>query len=225
MSTSFGKWYEDQQAEQSGASSSSWFDIEQAMPMISTEGMPNISFDGMKQSLEASMPKKIMGMGYQQRFQVFCALLFLSALFFALAFFMGLPWIAIHPQKFALSFTCGSLTFMGSFGILKGPKEHIQSMCTADRMYFTTIYVGSMLMTLYFTFSKGGIQGYVLVLASSGVQLVALLWYLVSFLPGGRAGLAVVSRAICVMLQPILKGCFRLQAMCFSTCFSFWTRS
>lgn len=35
---------------------------------------------------------------------MFCGLLFLSALFFALAFFVGVPTIAVTPRKFALSF-------------------------------------------------------------------------------------------------------------------------
>eukprot|EP00339_Tiarina_fusa_P023863 CAMPEP_0117025394 /NCGR_PEP_ID=MMETSP0472-20121206/18760_1 /TAXON_ID=693140 ORGANISM="Tiarina fusus, Strain LIS" /NCGR_SAMPLE_ID=MMETSP0472 /ASSEMBLY_ACC=CAM_ASM_000603 /LENGTH=175 /DNA_ID=CAMNT_0004732091 /DNA_START=69 /DNA_END=593 /DNA_ORIENTATION=+ len=174
---SFGQWYAEQQAEASPeGSGGSWFDTEQGLPLFNTEGMQNFSFDSMKQSMEAQMPKKILGMGYQQRFKVFCALLFLSALFFSLAFFVGLPMIAIKPPKFALSFTCGSLTFMGSFGIMKGPKEHLASMFTADRMFFTTIYFGSMLLTLYLTFTKGGVQGYVLVLTASGIQLAALSW-------------------------------------------------
>ena len=156
--------------------------------------------------------------------QVFCALLFLSVLFFALAFFVGLPTIALKPQKFALSFTCGSLTFMGSFGILKGPMEHLKSMFTADRMIFTTVYFGSMLATLYLTCSKGGVQGYFLVLTASGVQLVALVWYLISFLPGGTMGLTLISRAICAMLQPVLKACFRLQALCIGACVRYCTR-
>ena len=132
--------------------------------------------------------------------------------------------IALKPQKFAISFTCGSLTFMGSFGILKGPMEHVQSMCAPDRMLFTTIYVGSMMATLYLTFTQGGIRGYVFVLSASGVQLVALLWYLVSFLPGGTMGLQLVSRAICTMLQPVLKACFRLQAICVTNCVKLMAR-
>lgn len=72
MSSSFGKWYADQQADQhaDGANSSSWFDTEQGLPLFSTEGMPSFSFESMKESMEASMPRKILGMGYQQRFQV-----------------------------------------------------------------------------------------------------------------------------------------------------------
>jgi hypothetical protein len=72
--SSFGKWYDEQKVEESGdasTSSSSWFDTEQMLPLFNTgEGMQNFSFDGMKQSMEAQMPKKILGMGYQQRFKV-----------------------------------------------------------------------------------------------------------------------------------------------------------
>mmetsp|Transcript_28685 Transcript_28685/g.80851 ORF Transcript_28685/g.80851 Transcript_28685/m.80851 type:complete len:229 (-) Transcript_28685:255-941(-) len=227
MSSSFGKWYEEQKTDENGStnsSSSSWFDLEQQMPSFSTEGMPVVSFESMKQSMEAQMPKKILGMGYQQRFQVFCAMLFLSALFFALAFFVGLPTIALKPQKFALSFTCGSLMFMGSFGILTGPMEHLKGMFAPDRMFFTTIYLGSMFLTLYLTFTKGGIQGYALVIAASGAQLLALLWYLISFLPGGSMGLSLVLRAMATMLKPIIGGCMRLQGMCLKTCLGWMTR-
>jgi len=164
------------------------------------------------------MPKQILGMGYQQRFKVFCALLFLSVLFFALAFFVGMPMITLRPQKFALSFTCGSLTFMGSFGIMKGPQEHLLSMVQPDRLLFTTFYLGSMFATLYFTFRFGGASGYLLVITASVLQLVALLWYLISFLPGGTSGLTYVFAAMGHILKPVIKQCARFQAACVGKC-------
>lgn len=231
-SSSFGSWYDEQKAAENGdaSSNSSWFsiDTEQTLPLFNTDNLQSlqsISFEGMKQSMEAQMPKKILGMGYQQRFKVFCALLFLSALFFALAFFVGVPMLALKPQKFALSFTCGSVTFMGSFGIMKGPKEHLMSMCTLQRMPFTIIYLGSMMTTLYLTCTKGGLKGYALVLISSGVQLVALIWYLISFLPGGTMGLQMVGRSMWILLQPVLKAFFQLQAMCIKACLKYGMRS
>jgi Got1/Sft2-like family len=150
--------------------------------------------------------------------QVFCGLLFLSALFFALAFFVGMPMIAVRPQKFALSFTCGSLTFMGSFAIMKGPVEHLQSMIQPDRLVFTLVYLASMFLTLYCTFSFGGASGYLLVVAASVAQLMALLWYLISFLPGGAASLNYVFAAMAHLLKPVLVACARFQAACFARC-------
>jgi hypothetical protein len=133
--------------------------------------------------------------------------------------------ITVRPQKFALSFTCGSLTFMGSFGIMKGPKEHLLSMIQPDRMLFTTFYVGSMFLTLYLTFSHGGVKGYFLVIASSIVQLLALLWYLISFLPGGTAGLSYVFAAMSHLLKPVLRACAKFQAACLGRIFVWIGRS
>lgn len=110
MSTGFGQWYEEKKQEDGPPEGgSSWFgnfttaDME-GLPLFNTESMQNFSFANMKTAMENQMPKKIMGMGYQQRFQVFCGLLLISALFFGLAFAVGLPTIAMRPQKFALSF-------------------------------------------------------------------------------------------------------------------------
>ncbi|KAG7356488.1 hypothetical protein IV203_001174 [Nitzschia inconspicua] len=235
MTTSFGSWYDQQRAAENGESgageaNSSFFssfsmDSEQILPLFNTESLQGFSFDSMKQSMEAQMPKKILGMGYQQRFKVFCALLLLSALFFALAFFVGVPVLAMRPQKFALSFTCGSLTFMMSFAIMKGPKEHLLTLFSGDRMLFTTIYLGSMFTTLYLTCTKGGLRGYALVIISSVVQMIALIWYLVSFLPGGTMGLQLVFRAICSMLQPVISTCLKLQGKCLSACLGYFSRS
>ena len=71
--SSFGSWYDEQKAAENGdASNSSWFsvDTEEVLPLFNAENMPGFSFDSMKQSMEAQMPKKILGMGYQQRFKV-----------------------------------------------------------------------------------------------------------------------------------------------------------
>jgi len=153
------------------------------------------------------MPQKVLGMNYQQRFKVFVSFLVLSIVFFSLAFFVGMPMITFRPQKFALSFTCGSLTFMGSFALLRGPYEHFSGMITMERLPFTTLYFASMFGTLYCTFNTSGAQGYVSVLVMSGVQLMALLWYLVTFLPGGAQGMKVLTSAIMAILKPLIVSC------------------
>mmetsp|Transcript_2154 Transcript_2154/g.5713 ORF Transcript_2154/g.5713 Transcript_2154/m.5713 type:complete len:237 (+) Transcript_2154:223-933(+) len=236
MSSGFGDWqYKDGDQGESGASSSIFGSIlgggdgsdAQTLPLFGGSGiaMPeNMSWGSITESLQAQMPQKVLGMNYQQRFKVFCALLVLSGVFFALAFTVGLSLIYVRPQKFALSFTFGSLTFMGSFGILRGPYEHFAGMFTADRIPFTTVYFGSMFATLYFTFSVGGMQGYAVVLVSSGAQLLALLWYLITFLPGGAAGMQVLTKAIMALLKPVLVGCTKCWAMFAAKVFGWMTR-
>ena len=209
--SSFGTWYDNVKNEGEGSPTS---ESGMTLPLFNTPaGVPaDFGWNSLKSGLEAQMPQQILGMNYQQRFKVFCGLLIVSGVFFALGFAVGLPMITIRPQKFALSFTCGSLTFMGSFAILRGPEAHLASMFLADRLPFTGVYLLSMFMTLYFTFTAHGAKGYVTVLAASGLQLLSLLWYLVTFLPGGAQGMRVLTNAILAMLKPIIVGCTK----CFS---------
>mmetsp|Transcript_13563 Transcript_13563/g.29931 ORF Transcript_13563/g.29931 Transcript_13563/m.29931 type:complete len:161 (-) Transcript_13563:85-567(-) len=146
--------------------------------------------------------------------KAFVALLLTSALFFFLGFTVGLPMIAVRPQKFALSFTCGSLTFMGAFAILRGPVTHLKGMFSSERWVFSLVYFASMFATLYSTMKIGGVEGYVVVIGCSAVQILALLWYLLAFLPGGSAGLGVVASAAGKMLWPLLSGCTLVVKRC-----------
>lgn len=250
--SSFGKWYDEQKQQEqlptSGSPGAGVGDSLSGLGSLFSSGTTNTSEGGtnegdvesqsllagvnvdlsnfsvanMRSSLEAQLPQKVMGMNYQQRFQVFCVLLLLSCVFFALAFFVGVPMLTVRPQKFALSFTCGSVMFMGSFAILKGPHEHLWSMLAYDRIHFTVAYLGSMMLTLYLTFTVGGAQGYVSVLAASGIQLLALLWYLVTFLPGGAAGMRLLTQALWATLKPLMVGCAKVQAMCIGRCVSWY---
>jgi hypothetical protein len=72
-STGFGQWYEEKKQEDGPEGGSSWFggfsDME-SLPLFNSETMQSFSFSSMTQAMEAQMPKKILGMGYQQRFQV-----------------------------------------------------------------------------------------------------------------------------------------------------------
>jgi hypothetical protein len=73
--SSFGKWYDDQQQHaETGWNSSSWFSSEEGLPLFESidlqANLQNFSLDSMKQTMEAQMPKKILGMGYHQRFKV-----------------------------------------------------------------------------------------------------------------------------------------------------------
>ena len=131
--------------------------------------------------------------------------------------------ITVRPQKFALSFTCGSLTFMSSFAIMKGPVEHFTSLFQPDRLLFTFIYFGSILLTLYCTFSFGGASGYLLVISTSVAQLIALAWYLISFLPGGSAGLQYLIAVMFHLFKPILVVCAKWQAICVGKCLAWMT--
>jgi hypothetical protein len=156
--------------------------------------------------------------------QMFCVMLLLSALFFFLGFAVGLPMITFRPQKFALCFTFGSMTFMGAFAILKGPYDHFIGMFQSDRLLFSSVYFGSMLSTLYFTMNVGGAEGYIIVLTCSAFQLLALLWYLISYIPGGANGLHILLGVLVKMIRPIFLGCAKMWSKCLAAIFGWAMR-
>ena len=208
----FKNWYASQQQEES-----------QSLPLFSTlQSSASSSLSSLQSSasgmLPQSTPATIFGLSYATRFRLFTCLLLLSAVFLSLALFVGLPALALRPQKFALSFAFGNFAFQGAFSMLVGPIAHVKSMLQPDRLPFTAVYLGSTASTLYFCFSYGGVSGYVMVLASVVLQLLSLLWYLITFIPGGSRGLQVVTKAVSKLLGPLFNALTQCTAMCFSKC-------
>lgn len=72
------------------------------------------------------------------------------------------------------------------YSTIKGPTKHLRSMVARDRLPFSLAYVGSMVGTLYACLV---LKSYIWVVAFSAVQMVALAWYFLSFVPGGSQGM------------------------------------
>lgn len=126
-----------------------------------------------------------------QRYTWFIILLGTSLVFFSISLF-ALPFVLIAPAKFASTWTMGSLLFISSFAFLNGYKAHLQALMSEDRRVFSGVYVCSMLMTLYFSI----IVPSWFVIVCIIMQMVALGWYIATYLPGGVGAMASLSRSI-----------------------------
>ncbi|KZT54717.1 SFT2-domain-containing protein [Calocera cornea HHB12733] len=100
---------------------------------------------------------------------------------FAVAFFT-LPFLALRPQKFALSFSLGSALVMFGFMILIGPMNQIKHLFSKERIPFTLAYFTSLGLTIFFSV---GYRSYIGSLVCAIVQIVALLSYVMAYFPGG----------------------------------------
>ncbi|KAI8136890.1 Got1/Sft2-like family-domain-containing protein [Fennellomyces sp. T-0311] len=105
---------------------------------------------------------------------------------FFLAFFLFLPVLPISPGKFAATFTLGSILVLVSIALLRGPMTHIRHMLSMERLPFSLSYLGTMALTLYFSI---GARNYILTILSAVAQLIALVWYFGSYIPGGTSTL------------------------------------
>ncbi|KXZ42015.1 hypothetical protein GPECTOR_222g483 [Gonium pectorale] len=74
---------------------------------------------------------------------------------------------------------------MVGFMQLRGWKQQLQHMMSADRLPYSLGYIGSVVATLYAALIM---RSYLLSLLCSGLQVVALMYYLMSYFPGGASG-------------------------------------
>eukprot|EP00922_Rhytidocystis_sp_ex-Travisia-forbesii_P017753 GHVS01026465.1.p1 GENE.GHVS01026465.1~~GHVS01026465.1.p1 ORF type:complete len:352 (-),score=83.61 GHVS01026465.1:626-1681(-) len=122
-------------------------------------------------------------------------------LFMSLAALM-FPLILIAPAKFALMFTMGSISFIVSFGLLKGFKAFLAHVISWERLPFTFTYIASLLLTLYSTLVY---PSRILALLFSVVQVGALVSFLISYIPGGTNMLKMIGRGLLAFIKNALK--------------------
>ncbi|KAM0723244.1 hypothetical protein Q7P37_001445 [Cladosporium fusiforme] len=115
----------------------------------------------------------------------------LAALALFVVCFTLFPILSLKPRKFAILWSMASALFLGSWAALMGPMIYAKHLLSQERLPFTATYFGSIGLTLYFAV---GLQSLFLTLISSIVQIVALVWYLVSYFPMGSQGLRFAAR-------------------------------
>lgn len=72
-----------------------------------------------------------------------------------------------------------------------GPATYARHLISGPRLPFTAAYFGSIGLTLFFAIK---LHNTILTLLSIIIQLVSLVWYLVSYFPMGGTGLRFAAR-------------------------------
>jgi len=95
----------------------------------------------------------------------------------------SLAQIMIRPSKFAMTYTLGNVLSICSLMFLMGPCNQIKKMFDSQRRIATSIYLGSMVITIFAVFKK--LPSY-FILPLIFFQFCALVWYSASYIPYGR---------------------------------------
>ena len=111
-------------------------------------------------------------------------LLFLSLVF--------LPVIIITPAKFSLCFSLGSLLFLTSFLFWYGTKKYFEKIFSKERFWISILFVVSIFIGCGFALGKH----YLISLICSVFQLVSLVLFILTFLPGGKLGINCIKNII-----------------------------
>ncbi|KAH7301332.1 hypothetical protein KP509_23G020800 [Ceratopteris richardii] len=125
----------------------------------------------------------------KQRLYGFAACLLLG-LFFSLLSML----VFLHPVKFAVTFTFANLLYLGSTCFLIGPMQQLKMMLDPVRLIATIVYLCSMVLALV---SALYLRFLLLAFVAIVIEVLALIWYSLSYIPFARAGVKrLVSRCM-----------------------------
>lgn len=96
----------------------------------------------------------------------------------------------LSPTKFAILYTFSNISAIASTMFLMGPLKQLSKMFDKGRIVATCVYIASLALTL---FAALKLHSIILTLVFLIIQLCALLWYCLSYIPFARE---MVSRMV-----------------------------
>lgn len=133
-----------------------------------------------------------MGLTRMQRYIAFGLFIAAAAILFMISLFR-LPLSVLFPGKFVIPFCFANLFLFISFGFLHGFGSYAKHLVSKDRWIYTAFFFGSILGTLFVTYSIGF---YPITIIFTIIQCAASFSYIVSYLPGGQAGLSFIGSSL-----------------------------
>ncbi|GLI61304.1 hypothetical protein VaNZ11_003658 [Volvox africanus] len=88
--------------------------------------------------------------------------------------------------KFAILYSVGSVVSVMSTLFLMGPVKQCQRMLEEKRILATIVYIAAIAATLAVAFTT---RNAILCLIMLVIQILALVWYCITWIPGGQAAL------------------------------------
>ncbi|XP_004498485.1 uncharacterized protein [Cicer arietinum] len=98
------------------------------------------------------------------------------------------------PIKFAVLFTFGNLLAVGSTAFLLGPAQQMEIMFDPVRVFATAIYLGCVVIALICALL---IHSKVLTLIAIIIEIGALIWYSLSYIPFARRMVSELMIRLC----------------------------
>ena len=88
--------------------------------------------------------------------------------------------------SFAILYSFGSVLSLASTLFLMGPTKQLKNMLSGGRWLASLVYLGAIVCTLAVAFTVKGLAGGILCIILIFVQFLAMLWYVMTYIPGGQ---------------------------------------
>lgn len=124
----------------------------------------------------------------ETNYKTFIIMISIGAACFCLSL-VFLPMVVIAPRKFVSCFSMGCLLILTSFLFYYGTKAYFQKLCAKERFIFTSSFFGSIFLGIFCAILN---EFFFLSLLCAAVQLLSLIVFVLSFIPGGQTGISAI---------------------------------
>ena len=132
----------------------------------------------------------------------FFILLFIGLGLIGFSFFF-LPMAILAPKKFVSLFSLGCIVTITSFIFYYGTYDFLLMLFKKDRRLITIGFLLSVGIGVYFSFNP---TYYIISLICTGIQMIVMIMFILSFIPGGKSGINLI---ISIITSPFKKLFFR----------------
>ena len=133
----------------------------------------------------------------EKNMTIFMSLLSIGCFLICISIFL-IPLIITAPSKFSMCFGLGSVLILISFLFYHGTKNYIIKLFEKKRFVITILFICSIIFGLIFSIGKH----YFISLLCSLFQLISLILFILTFLPGEKYGINCIKRK---MSLPFIK--------------------
>ena len=123
----------------------------------------------------------------EKNYAIFLVLILLG-FFLVFISFLLLPLIITSPARFSLCFALGSVLILVSFLFLNGTRNFFKKIFATNRIWISFCFIISIFVGIGFALGKH----YFISLLCSLFQLVSLILFILSFIPGGKCGINAI---------------------------------
>ena len=145
-----------------------------------------------KESFRDKIANKIIEKLEVERNILLFILLILIGIGLIIFSFFLLPMIMISPGKFSFCFAVGSIFILISFLFLVGTRNYVNKILDNKRIFISISFILSIFIGIGFSLG----HHYFISLFCSGVQLISMIMFILTFIPGGRAGIDCIKRTL-----------------------------
>ena len=151
---------------------------------VNISNSQNISLEAPKTWKDKMALTIINKLEVQRNITVFISLLGLGSLLLCFSIFL-IPFIITSPAKFSMCFAFGCSLVLISFLFYHGTKNYITKLFDKKRFIITILFLCSIILGLIFSLGKH----YFISLLCSIFQLISLILFILTFVPGGKMGI------------------------------------